>query len=261
MQRTSAVLRRSRAALASVGVMAALLTTDAAAQQAVSRLKGRVVSEKGEPIANATVHVEAFYGYAAGTFDGQRTFTATTDKSGSWNVLGIKSGVWLFEVSAPGFLPETVGLPIRLLTTVSQMQAGMAFDWQLILKPIPMPNSERGQVLLNASEAVGGGHADQMRELLARVPADADAEYLAGAGRIALMGRDRDLANTLFRRALERDPSSYRAALGIATCFLLGRDFDSASKVFDAARNRTHDKDEIKFITIALTDLATIKVR
>jgi hypothetical protein len=28
-----------------------------------------------------------------------------------------------------------------------------------------------------------------------------------------------------------------------------------------AARNRTHDKDEIRFLTIALTDLATIKVR
>lgn len=244
-----------------ITVLLLAFATSAHAQQAVSRLKGRVVSEKGEPIANATVHVEAFYGYAAGTFDGQRTFTATTDKSGNWNVLGIKSGVWLFEVSAPGFLPETVALPIRLLTTVSSMQAGMAFDWQLVLKPVPMPNDEHGQVLRNAMAAAGGGHADEVRGLLERVPSDADAEYLAGAGRIALMARDRDLANTLFRRGLERDPSSYRAALGIATGFLLGRDFDSASRVFDAARNRTHDKDEIKFITIALTDLATIKVR
>ena len=39
------------------------------------------------------------------------------------------------------------------------------------------------------------------------------------------------------------------------------RDFDSASRAFDAARSRTHDKDEQKFITAAIGDLATIKVR
>jgi hypothetical protein len=62
-------------------------------------------------------------------------------------------------------------------------------------------------------------------------------------------------------RALETDPSSYRAALGVASLFLLQRDFDSASRAFDATRNRTHDKDEQKFLTAAIGDLATIKVR
>ncbi len=49
--------------------------------------------------------------------------------------------------------------------------------------------------------------------------------------------------------------------LGIASIFLLERDFDSASRAFDAARSRTHDKDEQKFLSAALGDLATIKVR
>jgi hypothetical protein len=30
----------------------------------------------------------------------QRLLTAKTDKKGDWNVRGIKSGVWLFEVAA-----------------------------------------------------------------------------------------------------------------------------------------------------------------
>ena len=55
--------------------------------------------------------------------------------------------------------------------------------------------------------------------------------------------------------------SSYRAAMGIAGTFLLQRDFDSASRAFDATRNRTHDKDEQKFLSAAFGDLATIKVR
>jgi hypothetical protein len=247
-------------ACAAAVVVTALAASDVSAQT-VSRLKGRVTTERGEAIPNADVHVEAFYGYAAGTFAGQRLLNAKTDKKGEWNVLGLKSGVWLFEVTADGYMPESVALPFQLLTTASSIQSGMAVNWQLVLKPVPLPSSERGQILLNAIEAVRGGNVEQVRTLLRRVPEDADAEYLAGAARIALLARDNDLARTLFMRALERDPSSYRSALGIATTLVLARDFDQASRVFDAARNRTHDKDEIRFLTIALSDLATIKVR
>lgn len=226
------------------------------------RLLGRVVADKGEPLANAAVHVEAFFGKAAGAVSGQRTYTATTDKKGAWNVMGIRPGVWLFEVTAPGYMPESVALPIQILASSSSGQSGMALTWQLVLKPVPMPQNERGQLLLNAMDAAHGDGADtRVRSILERLPDDVDSEYLAGAGRVALMARDMALARALFQRSLEKDPSSYRAALGIATTFLLARDFDSASKVFDAARNRTHDKDEVKFITVALGDLATIVVR
>jgi tetratricopeptide (TPR) repeat protein len=241
---------------------AMVLAAASASAQPVSRLRGHVTTEQGDPIANAEVRVEAFYGYAAGAFAGQRTFKATTDKKGDWNVLGVKSGVWAFEVIAPGYIPESVVLPIQMLTTVSSVQSGMAFNWSLVLKPIPLPPSDRGQVLLNALEAAReGAPPEKARSMLERVPDDADADYLAAAGRIALLARDQELARALFLRALQRDPSSYRAALGIASTFMLARDFDSASRVFDAARNRTHDKDEVRFITIALSDLATIKVR
>jgi thioredoxin-like negative regulator of GroEL len=75
----------------------------------------------------------------------------------------------------------------------------------------------------------------------------------------ALLARQYDLARTFFMRALERDPSSYRAALGIASTFLLRRDFDNASRAFDAARARTRDKDEQRFISAAIGDLATLR--
>ena len=60
-----------------------------------------------------------------------------------------------------------------------------------------------------------------MRDALNVIPDDPSADYLAGAGRIAMVARDMNLARTLFMRALERDPSSYRAALGIASMFLI----------------------------------------
>jgi hypothetical protein len=231
------------------------------AQHAAFRVKGRVVTERGEPIDKADVRLEAFFGYAAGTFSGPRKLSAQSNAKGEWSVGAMQPGIWLFEVHAPGYLPETVVLPIRILTTVSMGTSGMALLWDLVLKPVRPPDEARGQLLMQAAAAARDGTADEARTALQMMPADADADFMAGAGRIALVARDLPLAKTLFMKALERDPSSYRAALGMASLFVLERDFDSASRTFDAARNRTHDKDELKFLTAAVGDLATIKVR
>ena len=238
-----------------------LVSSTALAQPPVSRLKGRVTTEHGEPIVNAEVRAEAFYGSAAGTFAGQRTFAERTNAKGEWSIMGISPGIWEFDIVAPGELPESVVLPIRLLTASGPNAGGELLMWQLVLKPVPPPSGEPGTTLAAALDAARAGHADEVRTLLTRVSEGADADYLAGAGRIAMVARDRALARTLFLRALERDPASYRAALGLASTFLLQRDFDSASRAFDAARSRTHDKDEQKFLTFAVGDLATIKAR
>jgi len=231
------------------------------AQHAAFRLKGRVVTDRGEPIVNATIHAEAFYGYAAGTFSGQRLYTAETNKKGEWNIGAMQPGVWEFDVTAPGRMPVAVVLPIRILTTADLATSGMSLLWDLVLKPLPLPDDERGQKVEEQTKLAFEGKKDAVRAGFEQVPNDADADYLTAAAGVAMIARDTALARALYQRAIERDPSSYRAILGVASTFLVNRDFDSASRAFDAARNRTHDKDEIKFITAAIGDLATIRVR
>jgi hypothetical protein len=231
------------------------------AQHAAFRVKGRVVTERGEPIDKADVRLEAFYGYAAGTFSGPRKLSAQSNAKGEWSVGALQPGIWLFEVSAPGYLPETVALPIRILTTVSMGTSGMSLVWDLVLKPLKAPDDVRGALLSQALGAMREAKPDEARAALRLIPDTADADFLAGGGRIAMLAGDRALAKTLFTSALGVDPSSYRAALGVASVFVLERDFDSASRAFDAARNRTRDKDEQKFLSAAIGDLATIKVR
>ena len=207
------------------------------------------------------MRAEAVFGVAAGTFAGQRTFSTKTNAKGEWSILGIMPGVWLFSVHAAGYLPETAVLPNRLLTASGPNAGGQVFTWELVLKPLTAPSDARYRALLDSAAAARAGHANDADAVLQKVPEDADADYLAAAGRIALVAGRPDAARVLFTRALERDPSSYRAALGIASTFLLQRDFDSASRAFDAARSRTHDKDEQRFLSAAIGDLATIRVR
>jgi hypothetical protein len=245
-----------------VAVAAAMLiASTAAAQPNVSRLRGRIVTDRGEPVKDAEVRAEAFFGSAGGTFAGQRTFSTRTDGKGEWSILGITPGIWLFEAAAAGFVPEAVALPNRLLTASGPGGGGQMFTWELILKPIPVPSDDLGAILNMALDAAHANKADDVRAALQRVPAEADAEFLAAAARVAVAARDMGLATALFRRAVERDPASYRAALGVASMFVLQRDFDSASHAFDAARSRTHDKNEQRFLSAAIGDLATIKYR
>jgi len=251
----------TRFVAAGAAALSLLSAAPAAAQHPAFRVKGRVVTERGEPIADADVRAEAFYGYAAGTFAGPRLLSATSNKKGEWSIGAMQPGVWEFDVFAPGYLPETAILPIRILTTVSMGTSGMALTWDLVLKPVPAADDAGGQVLKQAAEAAHSGRADAARSAFAALPSDADADYLAASGRIALVARDPGLARALFQRALERDQTSYRAALGIASTFVVQRDFDSASRAFDAARSRTRDKDEQKFLSAAIGDLAAIMVR
>ena len=246
--------------LAAALALISLAPMPGGAQQPISRLKGRVVNDRGERIKDAEVRAEAIFGSGAGTFAGQRDFSARTNAKGEWSILGIAPGVWLFDAVAADYLPETVALPIRLLTASSPNAGGQLIVWELVLKPMPTPAETRhGGVLTEAAAAARGGRGDDAVAKLSQVPADADAEYLAAAGRVALLARQFDTARSFFTRALEIDPSSYRAALGVASMFLLRRDFDSASRAFDAARSRTHDKDEQRFISAAIGDLATIR--
>lgn len=243
------------------GCLVLALVTAASAQHPAFRIKGRVTTDRGEPIPRAEVHLEAFFGYAAGTFAGQRLFDTTTNANGEWNVGALQPGIWLFDVRAPGFVPETVALPIRILTTVSMGTSNMTLVWDLVLKALKIPDDPWGAYLADVTALAQSGKTAEVRAALLKLPDDPAADYLAAAGRIALVARDLALAHTLFARALERDPASYRAALGLASTFVLQRDFDNASRAFDATRSRTSDKAEQRFLSAAIGDLATIKVR
>jgi hypothetical protein len=225
------------------------------AAQPLDRLSGKVLSDRSEAIKDAEVRVEALFGFAGGDYLGQRTFTARSDAKGGWALLGFKSGIWVFDASASGHIPDVVALPFNLVTPAGTGLSGIAPVWHPVLKPTPIPEGEIGQMLVEAADAARAARPDRVVPLLSRLSDSADVNVLTAAGRICLLMRDATVARPLFRQAYERDPTSFRAALGMGSSALMQRDVDAAARAFGDARNLTKDKDERGYLSAAISEL------
>ena len=242
---------RARRSLVCVAVAAAA----SLAAQPLDRLTGKVVSAAGAPTPDTDVHVEAIFGFGGGDFLGQRTFAARTNAKGEWALLAFKSGIWVFDVVTAGQLPDTIALPFNLVSPASSGIDRLTPAWHPILRLSPAPAGDIGQILADATEAARAQRPDRVTPLLGRLADSNDAIVLTAAGSICLLMRDPTVARPLFRRALERDPTSFRAALGMASSALMQRNVDEAAKAFGAARNLTNDKDERGYLSAAIVEL------
>jgi tetratricopeptide (TPR) repeat protein len=242
---------RSRRLLACLMVAAAVRI----AGQPLDRLTGKVITDAGAPVADADVRVEAMFGFAGGDFLGQRTFAARTSGKGEWGLLAFKAGIWVFDATAPGRLPDTIALPFNLVAPASSGIDRLTPVWHPLLRLVPMPAGDIGKALSDAAEAARALRPERVTPLLSRLADSNDAAVLTAAGSICLLMREPTVARPLFRRALDRDPSSFRAALGMGSSALMQRNVDQAAKAFAEARNLTKDKDERGYLAAAIAEL------
>ena len=225
------------------------------AAQPLDRLTGKVITDAGAPVPDVDVHVEAIFGFAGGDFLGQRTFATRTNAKGEWGLLAFKSGIWVFDVAAPGQLPDAIALPFNLVAPASSGIDRLTPIWHPLLRVSPVPAGEIGQMLTDAAEAARAQCPERATPLLSRLADSADATVLTAAGSICLLMRDPTVARPRFLRALERDPTSFRAALGMGSSALMQRNVDAAAKAFGEARNLTKDKDERGYLSAAIAEL------
>jgi hypothetical protein len=226
-----------------------------AGAQSLDRLAGKVLTERGEAIKDADLHVEAIFGFAGGDFAGQRTFAARTGAKGDWALIAFKAGIWLFDATRPGDVPDVIALPFNVVSPPNSGVAGIVPAWHPVLRPSPRPAGDIGQLLADAEEAIRARRSDRATPLLARLSDSNDVDVLTAAGRLCLLMHDAAAARPFFRRAQERDPKSFRAALGMASSALLQRDGNAAGRSFSDARDLTTDKDERGYLAAAIADL------
>jgi tetratricopeptide (TPR) repeat protein len=70
----------------------------------MGRMEGKVLDEKGAPVAGATVKLERD-GYGDGT-------TLKTDKKGRWAIAGIAAAKWNADIEAPGYAPKKISIDL-----------------------------------------------------------------------------------------------------------------------------------------------------
>jgi hypothetical protein len=247
-----------------ISLAALALTTacaSAADAQPLGRLRGRVVTTMGSPVDGASVRIEALYGFLGGDYTGQKTFGLRADAKGEWALIGFKAGVWIFEASAPGRLPDVIALPINVSVAPSSGVGGDTPNWRPVLRLSPIPDTPAGESLKEAADAALADRTQSVRTVLARLADSNDEAVLVAAGRICLVLRDALTARPFFRRALEREPGSFDAAMGMATTALMQKDFDTAGREYGAARERTTDKDTRSYLTAAIGDVNKVHIR
>jgi len=242
-----------------LAVLLCALALDAGAQP-LSRLKGRVVDQHGQPIENAAVRIEAVSGFLGDPYTGQRTFATTTDRKGEWALIGFKAGIWIFDASVEGRMPGAVALPITLLAAAGSGLGDVTPAWHPVLRLVTPPAGEEGDLLVDSADAAREGVPTAAFLSLRRLQASANPDVLIAAGNICLELRDPVSALPFFRKALEREPGSFQATLGVASSALMQRDYNLAAKAFDEARARTKDKDERSYITVAIAELNKVHV-
>ncbi len=223
------------------------------------RLRGRVIARNGETIANADVRVEARYGFGGGDFTGQKTYVTKTNAKGEWSIIGFTAGAWVFDASSPDQLAHVIALPVNLVTP-----AGQGLDtiptWQPVMRLTPLPAGEVGRKLKDAEAAARLGQMDRVTPTLKELGVEGDPDILSALGHICLLAHDAGTARSFFHQAIDRDPKSYLATLGMASTALLQKDWDLAGRTFATARSLTSDKSEQAFITAAIRDLSKIHV-
>jgi len=230
-----------------------LAAAHVAVAQTSYRLKGTVKDEKGAAVAGARVRAEAIQGFRGEQFVGQKEYATTTNEKGEWNVLGLTAGMWVFEATAPGLVPQVIVIPVQYTNRKMVSAAGGQLSWDL-----PMTLTRTSHALLkSAIEAAAAGRSDEAISLTGGVAADTDLDAQCGGGHLALLLRQHGLAAAIFRQIAAREPKQACAALGQSSAALMQGDVVNGGKLLWQARD-VAPQNQRRALAAAISDLQQI---
>jgi Flp pilus assembly protein TadD len=197
-----------------VPVVLLALAGSAAAQ--AGRVTGIVRDDRGTPIRGATIIAE-------NPDASPRSFTASSDESGRFAMIGLRSGLWTLRAGAPGHTSDGGEVNVRTLPGITPP---LTFTLQKLIEP---------------PSALGSVTPKDLQAALSR----ADALYTS---------QEWDNAIKAYRAILERSPSLSVINLQIAAAYRNKKDYDSAIAAYDALLKVDPANNKAK-IGIAMTNL------
>ena len=224
-----------------------------AAAQMTFRLRGTVRDNEGKPVAGLKVRAEALQGFRGEQFVGQKEFEVTTGDKGEWVILGLTSGIWVFEATGPEIIPQVVLLPVSFTNRKPQSAIGGTLSWDL---PLVVRRS-KNDALNRAAEAAMAKKPDEAVAALSGVLGDKDQDVVCAAGEVALLVRQNGLASVLFNEILKTQPKHACATLGAASSALMQGNLDLASRMLWMATDAA-PRDQKPALGAAVRDLQQV---
>jgi len=178
----------------------------------LGRLSGRVVDEPGNPIAKATVIVESLE-------QERYSRTVTADKKGNWKILGLGSGYYKIQASAPGYLPTSKNIK------VSQIERNPFLT--LVLKRAERPVAQ------------DEGSLDLFEE-----------------GSRLFEEKKYDEALESFEQFLENNPQVYQIHFNIGNCYKEKNELEQAEEEFELVIEKAQEEETPETIKLQAKALA-----
>jgi cytochrome c-type biogenesis protein CcmH/NrfG len=181
------------------------------AQATVGRVAGTVKDEAGKPVAGATI--------TATNPEQAVTMTATTDARGRFGMLGLRRGIWVFGIAAPGYERASQAAEVQLGNQSPPLNVKLVKSFVPQASPLGTLKGSDIQTMIDAAEtsaasgdlvaAIGG-----YRDLISKVPALTSAYLRVGA----LLEQKGDVSAALdsYRELARLEPDNPRAAAAIA---------------------------------------------
>jgi len=211
----------------------ALVGSEAGAQTGTAR--GKILDDKGQPLADAVVTIE----YQGGV---TRKYETKTNKKGEYTQVGIYPGVYKITVNKEGFqggvldarisLGEPTYLPeMKLMTrSAAQAAAGAGGD---------KAREELTAAFKNATDLTQAGKYDEAiaayNELSAKSPSIPEVQY--NLGFIYSQKKDWPNAEAAYKKALELKPSYSEANAGLLRVYQESGQAEKVTELAAAAGN------------------------
>jgi tetratricopeptide (TPR) repeat protein len=226
------------------GLFLALALAGSTARAQTGTARGKIMDDKGQPIADAVVTIE----YQGGV---NRKYETKTNKKGEYTQVGIYPGVYKITVTKEGFqggildarinLGEPTYLEDMKLLTKSAAQAAAA--------GADKGRAELAAAFKHATELTQAGKYDEAiaayNEILVKSPAVAEVHYNLGF----IYGQKKDWAQAeaAYKKALELRPDYADANLSLARVYRESGQADKAAEVLTKAAAEHQDDPKVQF--------------
>lgn len=214
------------------------------------RATGQVKDEGGQPIKGATVQAENDQASPS-------SFSAVTDDRGRFAMIGLRSGIWTFTASAPGFQAQSGQARVQLVGQSQPLAFTLAKSAGSGPSALAGVNTKELQSDLQSAETfMTSGQYDEAiktyQTILAKAPTLTAINF--EIGRAYRLKKDFTSAIKVYETMLEADPTDEKAKVAIGMTHLENKNLDEADKILSAAaegmgasRDVFYNLGEVKF--------------